>query len=187
MFATTCQEILGSFIFLFIKHPYDVGDSVIIENSELVVERISLLYTVFTRVHTAREVHSPNAVLNSLWIDNITRSEIVKEQVPVYVAIGHMSETLKALATKMQAFRNEFHGADVHIRTVALREKDMVELHCEMHYRCPQSDYGLRTHLRTELMDAIVRALLEASAQRSMTIRTIPIAAQGKQAQQHGS
>lgn len=26
VFATTAQEILGSCIFLFVKHPYDVGD-----------------------------------------------------------------------------------------------------------------------------------------------------------------
>lgn len=53
VFATTAQEFLGSCIFLFVKHPYDVGDRVDItgpEKERLVVEKISLLYTVFTRI-----------------------------------------------------------------------------------------------------------------------------------------
>ena len=53
VFAVTCQEFLGSCIFLFIKHPYDVGDRVDIqgpEKQQMVVQQISLLYTVFKRI-----------------------------------------------------------------------------------------------------------------------------------------
>lgn len=53
IFAVTAQEFLGSCIFLFVKHPYDVGDRVDItgpEKEQLVVERISLLYTIFHRI-----------------------------------------------------------------------------------------------------------------------------------------
>lgn len=49
IFAVTTQEFLGSCIFLFVKHPYDVGDRVEITNTQMVVDKISLLYTVFTR------------------------------------------------------------------------------------------------------------------------------------------
>ena len=53
VFAVTTQEFLGSCIFLFVKHPYDVGDRVDItgpEKEQLLVEKISLLYTVFVRI-----------------------------------------------------------------------------------------------------------------------------------------
>lgn len=49
VFATTCQEFLGSCIFLFVKHPFDVGDRVEITSCVMVVDKISLLYTVFHR------------------------------------------------------------------------------------------------------------------------------------------
>lgn len=55
-FSVTCQELLGSCIFLFVKHPYDVGDRVDISDVHLVVEKISLLYTVFTRIDTMKIV-----------------------------------------------------------------------------------------------------------------------------------
>jgi small-conductance mechanosensitive channel len=47
----TAQEFLGSCIFLFVKHPYDITDRVDISGPDgvnrLVVEQISLLYTRF--------------------------------------------------------------------------------------------------------------------------------------------
>lgn len=59
VFAVTAQEFLGSCIFLFIKHPYDVGDRVDIAGgscTEMVVEQISLLYTIFKRVDNMKMV-----------------------------------------------------------------------------------------------------------------------------------
>jgi small-conductance mechanosensitive channel len=59
VFAVTTQEFLGSCIFLFVKHPYDVGDRVDIvgpDKMNLVVEQISLLYTVFKRIDCMKMV-----------------------------------------------------------------------------------------------------------------------------------
>src|SRR5271169_1276426 len=59
IFAVTAQEFLGSCIFLFVKHPFDVGDRVDITGPEkecLVVEQISLLYTVFKRIDCMKMV-----------------------------------------------------------------------------------------------------------------------------------
>lgn len=52
VFAATAQEVLGSCIFLFVKHPYDVLDRVDIGDDQLVVEHISLLFTVFKKINT---------------------------------------------------------------------------------------------------------------------------------------
>ena len=61
---------MGSCIFLFVKHPYDVGDRVDItgpEKEQLIVEKISLLYTVFVRIDKMQVVQvrsrdSPSSV-----------------------------------------------------------------------------------------------------------------------------
>jgi hypothetical protein len=46
----TVTEFLACVIFIFIKHPYDVGDRVDINGVQLIVERISLMYSVFRRI-----------------------------------------------------------------------------------------------------------------------------------------
>lgn len=73
-FSSSAQEIISSFIFLFIKHPLDVGDRVQILGEGYIVAELSLLFTVFTRIADNAQVQAPNSVLNTLWIDNWTRS-----------------------------------------------------------------------------------------------------------------
>lgn len=73
-FAATAQEFLGSCIFLFVKHPYDVGDRVDVNRSwavvePLIVEEISLLYTVFRGIDTMKIVQV-RAKLTKLYIQN---------------------------------------------------------------------------------------------------------------------
>lgn len=145
-----------------LKHPYDVGDSVVIDSAELVVKRISLLYTVFTQ--TAREVQSPNIVLHGLWIDNITRSKVIKEHFPVFVAARRGPETVKVPAAELQTFRKDFHGVDVQVKTVAFTDTETVGLHCEMQYICPQSDIDLRAHVRAAFIKAVVEARTNSRA-----------------------
>ncbi|CAN6608520.1 hypothetical protein TRVA0_003S04610 [Trichomonascus vanleenenianus] len=78
VFATTAAEILSACVFLFVKHPYDVGDLVEINLPEgvtpLVVAEISLLYTTFTFNSTGKRTQCANATLNTMWVNNITRS-----------------------------------------------------------------------------------------------------------------
>ena len=46
----TVTEFISCCIFLFVKHPYDIGDRVTVDGHELIVKHISLMYSVFRRV-----------------------------------------------------------------------------------------------------------------------------------------
>lgn len=78
IFSATCQEILASCVFLFVKHPLDIGDMVQIQVPQgiqtMKVTEISLLYTVLQDIGTGVLRQASNAVLNTLWIDNYSRS-----------------------------------------------------------------------------------------------------------------
>lgn len=58
------QEVLTSIIFLFIKHPFDVGDRIDIEKCGYTVKEISLLTTVFVD-GSGGLVQMSNAQLNT--------------------------------------------------------------------------------------------------------------------------
>jgi hypothetical protein len=158
VFATTCQEVLGSCVFLFIKHPYDVGDYVVIDATELVVERISLLYTVFTRVQAAQVVQTPNIVLNSLWVDNVTRSESAKEQTTIHVAYDTQRSEILALEDAVRKLGGE-HLSGVTLEVVSIAEVEGIELLCEMHHNMKRPDGPLRAARRSHFMHALVQAL----------------------------
>lgn len=109
VFAVTTQEFLGSCIFLFVKHPYDVGDRVEIlvdgAKASMLVERISLLYTIFVRTDKMQLVQTPNIQLNNLWIENVTRSGPTPEILYINVSYDHTSfEDVELLRQEMEKY-----------------------------------------------------------------------------------
>ena len=58
------QEVLTSIVFLFIKHPFDVGDRVTIGDDTFTVKEISLLSTLFVDGNGGL-VQTPNDVLSA--------------------------------------------------------------------------------------------------------------------------
>jgi hypothetical protein len=173
VFATTAQEVLGSCIFLFVKHPYDIGDRVDITAEQLTVEHIALLYTVFKRVTNGKTVQIPNIALNSLWVENITRSKAMREQVSVFCAFDTSFEDVNALKQEMSAFvrdpanNRDFHP-DIEIEVVSIAEMNKLELRVEILHKSNWSNETLRTARRSKFMCALVLAL-----------RKVPIAGPG--------
>jgi len=173
VFATTAQEVLGSCIFLFVKHPYDIGDRVDITSEQLTVEHIALLYTVFKRVTNGKTVQIPNIVLNSVWVDNISRSKAMREQVSVFCSFDTSFEDVNALKHEMISFirdpanSRDFHP-DIEIEVVSIAEMNKLELRVEILHKSNWSNETLRTARRSKFMCALVLAL-----------RKVPIAGPG--------
>ncbi|KAL5371329.1 hypothetical protein DPSP01_014337 [Paraphaeosphaeria sporulosa] len=163
-FAATCQEVLGSCIFLFVKHPYDVGDRIDITGDQLTVERISLLYTIFKRVDSSKIVQTPNIVLNSLWIENITRSRAMRENVSFLCDIGTSFEDIDALKQELVTFvRDPTNARDfeanVELEVLSIVEMNKLELRVQIRYKSNWSNECLRASRRARFMIALVAAL----------------------------
>ena len=140
IYAASTQELFGSCIFLFVKHPFDVGDRVDISGEVLVVERIALLYTVFMRIQTHKTTQVPNVVLNSLWIDNISRSKAMREQVLMYVSFGTSLEDIQLLKKEMHNFVSDKDNArdfqpDVDVEVTGIAEMNKLELKVEIKHK----------------------------------------------------
>lgn len=65
LIGASLQEVLTSIIFLFIKHPFDVGDRINLEKTSYTVKEIRLLSTVLLD-STGTVVQAPNMGLNSM-------------------------------------------------------------------------------------------------------------------------
>jgi len=164
VFATSAQEVLGSCIFLFVKHPFDVGDRVDITETGYVVERISLLYTAFRRVKDHKRTQVPNIVLNSLWIDNVSRSKAMREQVLLYVNFDTTFEDIELLKKEMIQFVRDKDNSrdfqrDVDIEVTGLAEMDKMELKIEIRHKSNWANEAVRAARRSKFMCALVLAL----------------------------
>ncbi|KAN0086333.1 Mechanosensitive ion channel domain containing protein [Elaphomyces granulatus] len=173
VFAATAQEVLGSCIFLFVKHPFDVGDRVEIAKTELFVEEVSLLYTVFRTVADQRVTQVPNVVLNSNWIDNITRSKSMKERIKLAVDFGTTFADIQLLKAEMVNFVcgkdncRDFHP-EIDVELTGVGDMDQLELRFEIRHKSNWSNESVRAARRSKLMCALVLA-----------IRKLPIYAPG--------
>ncbi|GAB2229476.1 hypothetical protein Droror1_Dr00023619 [Drosera rotundifolia] len=73
MFGNTCKTIFEAIIFVFVTHPFDVGDRCSIEGTMMVVEEMNILTTVFLGWDNVK-VYYPNSILATKAIGNFYRS-----------------------------------------------------------------------------------------------------------------
>ncbi|GLT68985.1 hypothetical protein SLA2020_411730 [Shorea laevis] len=75
MFGNTAKNAFEGIIFVFVKHPFDIGDLCLIDKEEMVVERINLFTTIF-RKNNKDKVFYSNAVLSTMPIRNFYSGNI---------------------------------------------------------------------------------------------------------------
>ncbi|KAL9100427.1 MAG: hypothetical protein Q9163_004192 [Psora crenata] len=181
VFSVTAQEVLGSCIFLFVKHPFDVLDRVDIGEDQLVVKHISLLFTVFQHVKNHKMTQVPNVLLNTLWIQNVSRSEAMREQLIIYVSFDTTLQDIKLLRDEMHAFVMDKENSrdfqpDIDVELTGIASMDKLELKVEIRHKSNWSNETVRAARRSKFMCALVLAL-----------RKIPINAPGGGAAALGS
>lgn len=164
VFSVTAQEVLGSCIFLFVKHPFDVGDRVEISSQELFVEEISLLYTAFRTVAEQRVTQVANNVLNTSWIDNVTRSKAMRERVSLFVDFGTTFADIQLLKMEMEKFvrdkdNNRDFQPDIEIEVIGVGNMDKLELRIEIRHKSNWSNETVRAARRSKFMCALVLAI----------------------------
>ncbi|EAQ87007.1 hypothetical protein CHGG_08260 [Chaetomium globosum CBS 148.51] len=159
VFAVTTQEFLGSCIFLFVKHPYDVGDRVDItgpEKEQLIVEKISLLYTLTSQV--------PNIVLNNAWVENVTRSKAMKEVIDVNVAFDTSFEDIELLRLELEQFvrspdNSRDFQPDIAIGVGGVGDCDKLTLKIAIKHKSNWHNDAVRATRRSKFLCALTLAL----------------------------
>lgn len=178
VFATTAQEVLGSCIFLFVKHPFDIGDRVEIDTKPYIVERISLLYTVLRNVNDNRLTQAANVVLNTVWIDNYSRSAAMQERITIEVNFDTTTAEIQALKEEIEMFVRDKENyrdfqEEVDIDVVGVGALDKMEITISLFHKSNWAIETVRAARRTKFMCALVAA-----------VRKVPIRAPGAAAEE---
>ncbi|KAF8427818.1 Mechanosensitive ion channel-domain-containing protein [Tirmania nivea] len=162
VFAITAQEVLGSCIFLFVKHPYDIGDRVDINDSKFVVLQMSLLYTVFRRIDNGKTSQVPNNVLNTQWIENVSRSKQMSETIKLDVDFSTTFEDIQALKEEMAKFvqeNNRDYRPDFGIEVAGVNNMDKLELKIQILHKSNWANCDLTTQRRNKFICALVASI----------------------------
>ncbi|KAF2287156.1 hypothetical protein GH714_038468 [Hevea brasiliensis] len=73
MFGNTAKTVFEAIIFVFVMHPFDVGDRCLVDGIQMVVDEMEILTTTFLRFDNAR-IFYPNSILSTKYICNFYRS-----------------------------------------------------------------------------------------------------------------
>lgn len=111
LLQATAQEFLQSIIFVFVKHPFDVGDRVTVYGNtgaammgdDYYVLEVSLLYTEFKKMQ-GHVVQAPNSLLNTLFILNQRRSDNLADPINLKVKFGTTEAQIEELKDRMLEF-----------------------------------------------------------------------------------
>jgi small-conductance mechanosensitive channel len=141
------QRTLGNFVaglLIAFTQPLRLGDAVVIENTEGVVEEIGLIYT-FVRTENGDRLVIPNEKLASDTIRNSTirsREKVaeISLQVPLGQDLGAVVDRLRGLDEHADAFVRELAGtATVVVRVPARDEADAEGVERELRLRAHEA------------------------------------------------
>ncbi|GMN75536.1 hypothetical protein TIFTF001_056784 [Ficus carica] len=98
IFGNTCKTIFEAIVFVFVMHPFDVGDLCVVDGVPLLVEEMNILNTVFLKLNNEK-VYYPNLVLSTKPISNYYRSSDMGDAVEFSIdfmtpveKIGHLKD-----------------------------------------------------------------------------------------------
>ncbi|CAL5867169.1 uncharacterized protein PFLUO_LOCUS1381 [Penicillium psychrofluorescens] len=171
LFSATAQEFLQSLIFVFVKHPFDVGDRVTIYGNsgdsglgdDYFVKEITLLYTEFKKMQ-GHVVQAPNSYLNTLFILNQRRSGALAEAIPIIIKYGTSIEQMDGLRQRLLEFvRSEKRDFQTNIITELreVTENFSVTLNVVFFYKSNWQNEGLRLQRRNKFICMLMIALQE--------------------------
>ncbi|THZ75489.1 hypothetical protein D6C84_09085 [Aureobasidium pullulans] len=171
LFSATATEILQSIIFVFVKHPFDVGDRVTIYGStgatltgdDYFVKEIALLYTEFKKME-GHVVQAPNSYLNTLFILNQRRSGGLAEAVPVVIKFGTTLEQIESLRNRLLDFvkqENREYQGNILTELRSVTEVHSLTLNVVFFYKSNWQNEGLRLARRNKFICALMVTMQE--------------------------
>nr|XP_024379968.1 mechanosensitive ion channel protein 5-like isoform X2 [Physcomitrium patens] len=96
IFGNTLKTVFEAIVFVFVHHPFDVGDRCLIDGTMYVVEEMNILTTVFLGDFNAK-VWYPNSVLASKPITNYYRSPDMGDMFEFFIATSTTAEKIGRL------------------------------------------------------------------------------------------
>nr|BAV53889.1 mechanosensitive channels of small conductance-like [Chamaecyparis obtusa] len=103
IFGNTCKTIFEAIVFVFVMHPFDVGDRCVVDGVQMIVEEMNILTTVFLQ-HDNEKVYYPNSALATKPISNYYRSPDMGDSVEFSVDASTPLEKLASLKERIAKY-----------------------------------------------------------------------------------
>ncbi|KAK2449615.1 mechanosensitive ion channel protein [Trifolium repens] len=103
VFGNTAKTTFEAIVFVFVMHPFDVGDRCVIDGVQMIVEEMNILTTIFLR-YDNEKIFYPNSVLATKPISNFYRSPEMCDSVEFAVDVSTSIESIGALKARLKVY-----------------------------------------------------------------------------------
>ncbi|KAL1202419.1 Mechanosensitive ion channel protein 5 [Cardamine amara subsp. amara] len=163
IFGNSCKTIFEAIIFLFVMHPFDVGDRCEIDGVQLVVEEMHILTTVFLRYDNQKIIY-PNSVLGTKAIANYYRSPDMGDAVEFSIHIVTPPEKIAAIKQRILSYvdnkKDHWYPAPM-IVFLSMDDLKSIKIAVWLTHRMNFQDMGERYIRRSQLLEEVGKTCRE--------------------------
>ncbi|XP_047322727.1 mechanosensitive ion channel protein 6-like [Impatiens glandulifera] len=163
MFGNTCKMTFEAIIFLFVMHPFDVGDRCEVDDVQMVVEEMNILTTVFLRYDNQKIIY-PNSVLATKPISNFYRSPDMGDAIDFCIHVSTPFEKITQMKEKITRYIDNKSEHWYPAPMIVLRDvEDMNKLKVSvwLSHRMNFQDMGERWARRALLVEEMIKVFRE--------------------------
>ncbi|XP_010537696.1 PREDICTED: mechanosensitive ion channel protein 6-like [Tarenaya hassleriana] len=163
IFGNMCKTVFESIIFLFVIHPFDVGDRCEIDGVQMVVEEMNILTTVFLRYDNQKVVY-PNSLLWTKSIGNYYRSPDMGDGIEFSIHISTPADKIALMKQRITSYvdgrKDQWHGAPMIIYK-EMEGLNSFRMAVWPTHRMNHQDMGERWSRRSQLVEELTKICRE--------------------------
>ncbi|KAI3468074.1 hypothetical protein Pfo_024737 [Paulownia fortunei] len=154
VFGNTCKTIFEAIIFVFVMHPFDVGDRCVIDGVQMIVEEMNILTTVFLKFDNEK-IYYPNSVLATKPISNFYRSPDMGDSLEFSIDFKTPLEKIGTLKEKIRKYleKNPQHWHPNHNVVVKeIENVNKIKMVLFFNHTMNFQDFGEKSRRKTDLV-----------------------------------
>ncbi|KAK9164617.1 hypothetical protein Syun_005519 [Stephania yunnanensis] len=170
MFGNTCKMVFEAIIFLFVMHPFDVGDRCEVDGVQVVVEEMNILTTVFLRFDNMK-IYYPNSVLATKPISNHYRSPDTGDAIDFCIHVSTPVEKLAVMKERIMGYiinKKEHWHPDPIVVVRDVEDLNRLKLSVWPTHRMNFQDMGERWVRRAMLVEEMIKIFRELDIEYRM-------------------
>ncbi|KZV58404.1 mechanosensitive ion channel protein 5-like [Dorcoceras hygrometricum] len=167
IFGNTCKTVFEAVIFVFVMHPFDVGDRCEVDGVQMIVEEMNILTTVFLRFDNQKILY-PNVTLATKPISNYYRSPDMGDSVDFAVHIATPVEKIAVIKQRITSYienKSEHWYPSPTVVLMNLEDLHKLKLSVWMRHRMNHQDMGERWNRRALFVEEMVKIFKELDIQ----------------------
>ncbi|KAL1326052.1 hypothetical protein HN51_036085 [Arachis hypogaea] len=154
IFGNSAKTVFEAIIFVFVRHPFDVGDRCVIDGVQMTVEEMNILTTIFLR-YDNEKISYPNSVLANKPISNFYRSPEMSESIEFSVDMSTPIESIAALKSRIKSYlesKPQHWGPNHSVVVKDIENVDKMKMGLNVNHTINFQNYGDKSSRRSELL-----------------------------------